>query len=89
MPVPVELTERIRAFLGTRFPTDELADDDDIFALGFVSSLFAMELVAFLEDVAGVRIPSRELRLDNFRTVAGMVALVERQRQTVEGLTGR
>ncbi|MFJ4653380.1 acyl carrier protein [Nocardia sp. NPDC088792] len=52
----------------------------DLFAAGGLSSLFAMQLVVFLEQTYGIAIRGKDLRLDNFRTVVNMVALVERLR---------
>jgi methoxymalonate biosynthesis acyl carrier protein len=54
--------------------------DQDIFADGLVSSMFAMELVVHLEQTYGVTIVGRDLRLDNFRTVRTMAQLVRRLR---------
>ncbi|MCU4749815.1 MULTISPECIES: acyl carrier protein [unclassified Streptomyces] len=70
----------IREFVLTRFPGVELDDDVDIFTLGFVNSLFAMELVMFLEKEFALRIPNEDMSLDNFRTVAAMTALIGRLR---------
>jgi methoxymalonate biosynthesis acyl carrier protein len=69
----------LRSFLGSRFPQVELADEEDIFALGFVNSLFAMELVLFVERTFGFEVPNDELTLDNFRTIKSMAELVQRQ----------
>ena len=52
--------------------------DRDLFATGGLSSLFAMELVVHLEQSFGVVIMGADLRLDNFRTVCAMAALVRR-----------
>ena len=69
----------LRSFLGSRFPQVELADEEDIFALGFVNSLFAMELVLFVERKFGLEVPNDELTLDNFRSIKSMAELVQRQ----------
>jgi methoxymalonate biosynthesis acyl carrier protein len=68
----------LRRFITAKYPTFELTDDQDIFALGFVNSLFAMELVMFVEKTFDTRIPNDELRLDHFRSVDAMVDLVHR-----------
>jgi methoxymalonate biosynthesis acyl carrier protein len=52
----------------------------DLFAPGELSSLFALQLVVFLEENHGISIRGKDLRLDNFRTVRNMIALVERLR---------
>lgn len=54
--------------------------DEDLFASGAVSSLFAMELVVHLEQTFGIEITGDELTFDNFRTVRTMTELVGRLR---------
>lgn len=82
-PTAEVIGERITQFLAerTRISWDP---DTDIFASGSVSSLFAMELVVFLEEAFDVEIAGRDLRLDNFRTVRTMVELVRRLREADE-----
>jgi methoxymalonate biosynthesis acyl carrier protein len=70
----------LRSFLGTRFPQVEVADEEDIFALGFVNSLFAMELVLFIERTFGFEVSNEDLTLDNFRSIKAMAELVGRNR---------
>jgi acyl carrier protein len=72
------VADDIRDFIVARYPTAELDDGDDIFALGYVNSLFAMELVVFVESHFEISIPNDELKLDNFRTVKAMTDLVGR-----------
>ncbi len=78
-----DVRAEIRSFITGRFPQAELADETDIFELGFVNSLFATELVMFIENNVGITIPNEDLTLDNFRTVARMADLVNRQSATV------
>lgn len=52
--------------------------DQDLFESGLVSSLFAMELISYLEKSYSVTIDGPDLRLDNFRTVDAMTGLVLR-----------
>ena len=73
-----ESTTRILRFIKDRYPNAELGETDDIFAVGYVNSLFAMELVMFIEKSFEVTIPNEELRLDNFRTAQTMSELIDR-----------
>ncbi|WP_323747451.1 acyl carrier protein [Catenulispora rubra] len=52
----------------------------DLFASGVVSSLFAMELVVFVEGTFDVEVEGADLAMDNFRTVRAMSSLVTRLR---------
>jgi acyl carrier protein len=70
---------KIRAFLSRSFPVLDLQDNDDIFARGFVNSLFAMQLVLFLEKDFEIEIENEDLDLDNFRTINAMTNLIERK----------
>ncbi|MGW6306996.1 acyl carrier protein [Streptomyces niveus] len=56
--------------------------DADVFGSGGLSSLFAMELVVHLERSYGIAVRGADLRMDNFRTVLQMAALVERLQPT-------
>ena len=73
-----QVQEQVREFIGGRYPDAEISESDDIFALGFVNSLFAMELVMFIEKEFSVTIPNDELQIDNFRTAQSMSELVAR-----------
>ena len=70
--------DQILAFIRDRYPQADIEATDDIFGLGFVNSLFAMELVMFVEKTFGVVIPNVELRIENFQTAAVMAELVRR-----------
>ncbi len=69
---------QVLGFIRGRFPDVEISESEDIFRLGFVNSLFAMELVMFIEKQFGLTIPNDELQIDNFRTAKSMAGLVER-----------
>ena len=73
-----DVRNEVRDFVQPKFSGEQLDDGQDIFATGFVNSLFAMELVMFLERLLGVPIPNEELNLDNFRSVDSMTALAGR-----------
>ncbi|MEM9557176.1 MAG: phosphopantetheine-binding protein [Acidobacteriota bacterium] len=71
----------IRGFVldGAGIGDDALADDDDIFALGLVSSMFVMQLVHFVEQQCGVTVDADDLDFENFRSIAAVDALVARK----------
>lgn len=77
-----DVQTRIKAFLSRFFRQHDLQPDEDIFALGFVNSLLAMQLVNFVEKEFGVTIEDEDLDLANFRTLAAIDALVVRKRAT-------
>ncbi|MFN6530678.1 acyl carrier protein [Nostoc sp. ChiSLP03a] len=74
-----EIQVKIREFLSRFFRNHDLQLDEDIFALGFVNSMFAMQLVLFIEQAFQITIDNEDLELDNFRTINSMIRLVERK----------
>ncbi len=74
---PLAAEARLVTFLRERTRTT-LDFDVDVFATAGVTSLFAMELVVFVEQAFGVTVGGEDLVLDNFRTVRSMAALVQR-----------
>ncbi|GLY70032.1 phosphopantetheine-binding protein [Amycolatopsis taiwanensis] len=54
--------------------------EEDLFASGLVSSMFAMELVVYVESTFAISIGGEDLKLANFRTVDVMTDLVLRLR---------
>lgn len=69
----------IRRFMAGSFSGRDLADEDDIFALGFGNSLFAMQLVNFVEGQFGIEIDSEDLEMSNFRSIRAISDLVRRK----------
>lgn len=52
-------------------------DSDDIFARGFVNSLFAMKLVMYIEQEFSIVIESDDLEIKKFSTVDNIVQLIQ------------
>ncbi|MDR3032882.1 MAG: acyl carrier protein [Kitasatospora sp.] len=72
-----QIDAQVKQFLEERTKTS-WETGTDLFASGVVSSLFAMELVVFVEKTFDVTVSGPDLRIDHFRTVGEMTALVLR-----------
>jgi acyl carrier protein len=70
---------KIRGFFSRFFRTDRLADTDDIFAQGFVNSLFAMQLVGWLEKEFEIAIKDEDLDIRNFNSIDAIANLISRK----------
>lgn len=70
-----EIRERTRAYLRNGLSVD-VDDAEDIFRSGFVSSLFAVQLVMFVEQTFGITVENEEMELANFRSVDAITAYV-------------
>jgi len=76
--------EKIRGFIESHlnvFESDvEFTDEDNIFRRGFVNSLFAVQLIAYLEKEFGIKVANRDMNIANFSSVDKMVEFVEQKR---------
>jgi methoxymalonate biosynthesis acyl carrier protein len=71
--------EQLRGFLARHIGGRNIGDDEQIFAAGFVNSMFAMQLVLFLEKNFKIAIANEDLELKNFQTINAMADLVGRK----------
>jgi methoxymalonate biosynthesis acyl carrier protein len=74
-----EWEKEIREFFSLFFSTSHLRDDDDIFASGFVNSLFAMQLIAWIEKQFSIDITDEDLDIANFKSVNAIVGFVSQK----------
>ena len=74
-----ENQNKIKEFLSRFFKNHDLKPEEDIFALGFVNSLLAMQLVAFVEKEFSIRVEDEDLDLDNFRSIQAISNLVAKK----------
>jgi methoxymalonate biosynthesis acyl carrier protein len=74
-----EAKGKIKSYLSQYFKTNSFSDDDDIFALGLVNSLFAMQLVMFVENTFNIKVENDELDLENFKSVSAISEFVNKK----------
>jgi methoxymalonate biosynthesis acyl carrier protein len=74
-----ESRAKLRKFLGRRNGGRIPRDDEQIFASGFVNSLFAMQLVLFVEREFQITVGPEDLRTENFQTIEAIAQLVDRK----------
>ena len=69
----------IRQFLERFIQGHDLQDDDDIFAMGYVKSMFAMQLVQFMEQTFAITVEDADLEMENYRSINAMADFVTRK----------
>ncbi len=74
-PEPQAVREQTREYL-TSSLARQIGDDEDIFAAGFVNSLFAAQLVMFVESRFGIEVDNDELELAYFSSVDAVTDFV-------------
>jgi len=80
----MDIKDSVKTFLQQRIGEDtNFSFDDDIFKLGLVNSLFALELVVFLEKEFSITIENEDLDLNNFSSVNNIEKFIRKKTQTV------
>lgn len=70
---------RVKTFLKRFFRNHDIKDDEDMFSLGFVNSLFSMQLVMFLEKEFNIKIDNQDLDMENFKTINSVVHFISKK----------
>ncbi len=70
---------KIRAFILTAIHVPDLADDDNLFESGIVNSLFAVQLMTFIEKTFAIEVGPDDLDIANFKSIEAAAAFVLRK----------
>lgn len=69
--------EKILEFFIEKKKADGLSFDTDLFKGGYIDSLFALEMVVYLEDTFHIRLRNADISEANFRTIDAIAAVVD------------
>lgn len=76
---PQQVKELVRTFINNSINIDALGDDDNLFESGIVNSLFAIQLMNFVERKFGLEIGMDDLDIENFKSINATTAFVVRK----------
>ncbi len=71
---------RVRTFLGSLCNLEGLGDEDDLFAGGFVNSLYLAQLLAFVQGEFDLELAEDDYDMANFRSLRAVADFVARKR---------
>jgi acyl carrier protein len=74
-----DVREKLRGFLGKHLRDASFKDNANIFRSGHIDSLFAMQLVMFLEMEFSVKLDSEDLKISNFKSINSILDLISRK----------
>jgi methoxymalonate biosynthesis acyl carrier protein len=74
-----QIKPKVVDFMARHVPLGDLGDDGSIFQTKAVNSLFAMQLVLFVEKEFGIRVENEDLELSNFESINAVTRLVARK----------
>ena len=75
----IDLRSDVRAFVGRFFNANLIDDEDNMFQRGLVNSLFAMQLVSFVEKKFDVIVEDDEMDIDNFKSISSIINLIQKK----------
>ena len=73
------IREKIRAFILAAIHVPDLADDDNLFESGIVNSLFAVQLMTFIEKSFAIEVGPDDLEIANFKSIEAAAGFVVRK----------
>lgn len=74
-----KIANDIKDFLSNHINIENLGLNEDIFLSGYVNSLFAMQLVMFVETNFGIKVNNEDLEIKNFNTIINLSTYVEKK----------
>ena len=72
----VEIRGTLRKFILSAVHIPNLADDDNLFESGIVNSLFAVQLMTFIEKTFAIEFGVDDLDIENLKSVSATAAFV-------------
>jgi len=66
----------VRTFLGKYVSDPQVDGELDLFSSGLVNSLYAMQLVLYIEKEYGIQVVNEDLDYENFKSVNAIVGFI-------------
>jgi methoxymalonate biosynthesis acyl carrier protein len=81
----IGVKQTVRDFILRSVAIKKLDDDDDLFASGIVNSLFAVQLMTFVEKAFAIEVEVDDLDIANFKSLNATTAFVLRKSGRLNG----
>jgi acyl carrier protein len=70
------IKETVKRFISSSISIANLDDDDNLFESGIVNSLFAVQLMTFVEKTFAIEVGMDDLDIENFKSLNATTAFV-------------
>lgn len=74
-----EIRETVKRFILSSINIPNLDSDDNLFESGIVNSLFAVQLMTFIEKTFAIELGTDDLDIENFKSLNATTAFVLRK----------
>lgn len=79
----MEARQKIRQYMESNLVSFEdgitFSDSDNMFELGFLNSLFAMQLLTFIQNEFDITIDDQDIEIANFSSIDNIMGLIRRK----------
>jgi acyl carrier protein len=72
---------KVRKFIQKYSKRDDIEDNQNLFEMSFANSLFAMQLILFIENEFELAVASEDIGMDNFDTVDKICSFIQSKMQ--------
>jgi methoxymalonate biosynthesis acyl carrier protein len=79
------IKEIVKRFISSSIRLPHLDDDDNLFESGIVNSLFAVQLMTFIEKTFAIEVGMDDLEIENFKSLNATTAFVVRKNGRLGG----
>ena len=76
---PTQVKAAVRDFIQSSINLDGLENDTNLFESGIVNSLFAVQLMTFIERTFDLEVGPDDLDIENFKSIDATAAFVARK----------
>jgi len=70
------IKETVKRFILSSIAITDLDDDDNLFESGIVNSLFAVQLMTFIEKTFAIEVEMDDLDIENFKSLNAATAFI-------------
>lgn len=74
----MNIKDKVRKFVLNYIGNNVINDDDNMFELGVVNSLFGMQLIRFVEDEFDLSVSNDDMDIENFKSIDAITNLIVR-----------
>ncbi len=74
-----KITARLRPFIAQFIRDEKITPDQDLFASGLVNSLFAMQMVLFIEKEYAIKVENEDLDFENFKSLNNLTGFIQKK----------
>lgn len=72
-----EVKSKVLQFIKRYAKVTEINEEENIFEMGFINSLFAMQLILYIEKEFNITVDNDELGTDKFNTLRSICQYIE------------